>query len=77
MNASDRSLLKYSHLIILAMTLIIVCVGSTIRFKQISQDPAYVWFGYAPASIQPFVPVEYQVPAQIDTYAQSPTTPAI
>lgn len=72
METSNFSLHKYAHLFILALTLLVFCAGSAARFKQISNDPAYAWFGYAPASIQPFVPVEYQIPAQLEnSYAQS------
>jgi hypothetical protein len=78
MKTSEKSFFDHAHLIILTLTLLIACTGSTMRFKQISSDPSYAWFGYAPASIQPFVPVEYQVAPQLDdAYAQTTTNPAM
>ena len=73
---SNHSFLDHAHLAIMAVTLVVACAGSALRFQQISQDHSYTWFGYAPASIQPFVPVEYQIPMQMADM-HTATKPAI
>jgi hypothetical protein len=72
MKTSSQSLLQNAHLVIMALTLVIVCVGSAAKFKQISKDPSYAWFGYAPASIQPATTLEHQIPTpRNNVYADS------
>jgi len=62
----------------MAVTLVVICVASISRFNQIAKDPSYTWFGYAPASIQPVLPLDYQIPEpQSDIHANIANTPAI
>lgn len=62
MKTSGQSLLQNAHLVIMALTLAMVCIGSAATSRQIARDPSYAWFGYAPASIQPAMTLEHQVP---------------
>lgn len=78
MNTSGQSIATRAHLIIMALTLVVICVASISRFNQIAKDPSYTWFGYAPASIQPVLPLDYQIPEpQNDIHANLANTPAI
>jgi hypothetical protein len=72
MKTSAPSTLEHAHLIIMALTLALVCFGSVATSKQIAKDPSYAWFGYAPASIQPVMTLEHQIPMpQSDMHADS------
>lgn len=78
MKTSSQSILEHAHLIIMALTLVIFCIGSASRSQQISKDPAYAWFGYAPASIQPVMPIEPEMTVQYkDTHEAPAMTPTI
>jgi hypothetical protein len=64
MKTPNKSLLDYAPLIILALALIVTCVGWGVRLPHTTLASSHSWFGYVPMSIQAPIALEYDAPAR-------------